>query len=61
MNAGGNLTTGNNNIDIGNGGVAGESGQIRIGTNGTHTNTFVAGIIHWASTISEAGKVEWPM
>ena len=30
--AGFNLTTGNNNIDIGNAGVVGESGAIRIGT-----------------------------
>ncbi len=37
-------TTGSNNIDIGNGGVAGESSTIRIGTVGTHTATFIAGI-----------------
>jgi hypothetical protein len=42
--AGINLTTGSNNIDIGASGVAGESGSIRIGTNGTHTKTFIAGI-----------------
>src|SRR5712672_3120809 len=30
--AGVNLTTGNDNIDIGNPGVAGESGTLRIGT-----------------------------
>ena len=42
--AGGNLTTGDNNIDIGNAGVAGESATIRIGTAGTHANTFIAGI-----------------
>jgi uncharacterized coiled-coil protein SlyX len=44
VSAGLNLTTSNNNIDIGNSGVTGESGQIRIGTSGTHTNTFVAGV-----------------
>jgi trimeric autotransporter adhesin len=44
FNAGGNLTTGNNNIEIGNLGRAGESNTIRIGTKGTHTNTFIAGI-----------------
>jgi len=33
-----------NNIMIGNIGVAGDSGRIRIGTNGTHTTTFIAGI-----------------
>jgi Chaperone of endosialidase len=42
--AGSNLTSGSNNIDIGNEGVPEESGIIRIGTNGTHTSTFVAGI-----------------
>jgi trimeric autotransporter adhesin len=42
--AGVNLTTGNANIDIGNRGVAGESSHIRIGTQGTHTATYVAGI-----------------
>ena len=43
-NAGINLTTGSNNIDIGNAGVAGESKRIRIGTSGTQTKTFIAGI-----------------
>ena len=42
--AGINLTTGSNNIDIGNVGVAGESTTIRIGTQGTQTKTFIAGI-----------------
>jgi endosialidase-like protein len=42
--AGQNLTTGNNNIDIGNPGVAGESNKIRVGTAGTQTATFIAGI-----------------
>jgi hypothetical protein len=43
--AGTNLTTGNNNIDIGYivGGVAGESNTIRIG-NSDITNTFISGI-----------------
>jgi Chaperone of endosialidase len=40
----GNLTTANNNIDIGNAGVQGESKTIRIGTQATHSNTFIAGI-----------------
>jgi hypothetical protein len=40
----GNLTTGSNNIAIGHQGVAGESNAIRIGTAGTHLNTYVAGI-----------------
>jgi len=42
--AGFNLTTGNNNIDIGNTGVAAESGRIRIGTPAIQTATFIAGI-----------------
>ena len=42
--AGQNLTTGDNNIDIGNFGSAGESKYIRIGTSGTQTNAFIAGI-----------------
>jgi Chaperone of endosialidase len=42
--AGSNLTTGDNNIDIGNQGVAGEANTIRIGTTGTHTAAFIAGI-----------------
>ena len=36
-------TTGSQNIDIGNGGVADESATIRIGT-GNQTNTYIAGI-----------------
>jgi hypothetical protein len=43
--AGSNLTTGDNNIDIGNVGVAGEANTIRIGTLGTQTATYVAGIM----------------
>jgi trimeric autotransporter adhesin len=42
--AGANLTTGDNNIDIGNVGVAAEANTIRIGTGGTQTATFIAGI-----------------
>ena len=42
--AGDNLTTGSNNIDIGNAGVAAEGTTIRIGTVGTQTKTFIAGI-----------------
>ena len=42
--AGFNLTTGNDNIAIGNGGVGAESATIRIGTAGTQTRAFVAGI-----------------
>ena len=42
--AGTNLTTGSANIDIGNAGVAGESHTIRIGTQGTQTIAYMAGI-----------------
>jgi uncharacterized coiled-coil protein SlyX len=42
--AGQSLTTGSDNIDIGNSGVAGESRNIRVGTRGIHTKTFIAGI-----------------
>ena len=42
--AGFNLTTGDNNIDIGNEGVADEANTIRIGTSGTQTSAFIAGI-----------------
>jgi hypothetical protein len=44
LGAGGQLTTGNFNIDIGNPGTAGEANTIRIGGQGTQTNTFIAGI-----------------
>jgi uncharacterized coiled-coil protein SlyX len=54
--AGGNLTTGSNNIDIGNTGVAGESATIRIGKSGTQTKTFVAGI-NGAAVTGSAVKV----
>ena len=42
--AGSNLTAGSNNIDIGNMGVANESNTIRIGTAGTQTASFIAGV-----------------
>jgi uncharacterized coiled-coil protein SlyX len=50
VNAGGNLTIGNNNIDIGNVGIAAEANTIRLGTQGTHTRTFIAGISGTAVT-----------
>jgi len=43
-NAGSSLTTGNDNIDISNIGVAGESGVLRIGTPGKQNAAYVAGI-----------------
>jgi hypothetical protein len=42
--AGSNLTTGNNNIDIFDPGLAAEASTIRIGTQGTQITTYIAGI-----------------
>jgi uncharacterized coiled-coil protein SlyX len=44
INAGHDLTAGDNNIDIGNQGVADEANTIRIGTQGTQINSYIAGI-----------------
>lgn len=44
----GAVATGNNNILIANGGVASESGTIRIGTESIQTKTYIAGIINGA-------------
>jgi hypothetical protein len=43
--AGYQVTSGSNNIDIGSQGLSGDSNIIRIGTSGTHTSTYIAGII----------------
>src|SRR5207244_4629685 len=48
------LTTGSNNIDIGNLGVAGDSGKIRIGKTSSATGTFIAGIYNK----NEAGAIK---
>ncbi|MEZ4218057.1 MAG: tail fiber domain-containing protein [Myxococcota bacterium] len=48
--AGSNQTTGSNNIYLANTGLAGESGQIKIGTVGTHTGATFAGIHNATST-----------
>ena len=63
-NAGANLTTGGNNIDIGANvpGNAGEANTIRIGKQGTQKNTFIAGIFGTAVTgssvvVSSTGKL----
>jgi hypothetical protein len=53
--AGFNLTTGDNNIDIGNGGVAAEANTIRIGTQGTQTSTFIAGVS--GTTVAKSAAV----
>ncbi|MEO7724928.1 MAG: tail fiber domain-containing protein [Chthoniobacterales bacterium] len=42
--AGMNIGTGSNNIDIGHPGTKGDSNIIRLGTVGIHTGTFIAGI-----------------
>jgi len=42
--AGSNLTKGDQNIDIGNVGVGAEANTIRIGTEGTQTNAYLAGV-----------------
>ena len=42
--AGQALTIGSNNIEIGNAGLAGETNAIRIGKQGTQTQTYIAGI-----------------
>ena len=52
--AGEDLTTGSDNIDLSNRGVAAESGKIRIGTAGTHTAAFLAGV----SGVSIAGPTQ---
>jgi hypothetical protein len=54
-NAGANLTSGSNNIDIGNLGVAGDAAKIRIGKQGTQTATYVAGI--YGKTVASGTKV----
>jgi hypothetical protein len=51
--AGASLSTGSNNIDIGNEGDAGDAGIIRIGTTGTQTETFIAGIVNSKLTGNE--------
>ena len=50
--AGRSLTTGDNDIDIGNAGKAGESNTIRLGNQAVHTATFIAGI----SAIAVTGR-----
>jgi Chaperone of endosialidase len=44
VNAGSNIRGGSNNIEIGNAGTGDDSNTIRIGTNGTQTATYIAGI-----------------
>jgi hypothetical protein len=51
------LTTGSRNIDIGNAGVAAESNIIRIGSQGTQSKAFVAGIFGSGVTGTAAAVV----
>ena len=55
--AGLNLTTGDNNIEIGSPGVAGESDTIRIGTDGTQTRAFLAGVRGVTTGVNDAVAV----
>jgi hypothetical protein len=60
--AGYSLTRGTNNIDIGNLGVTGESGPIRIGIDPTQTATYIAGLDNTSVTgkavvISSTGQL----
>ena len=43
--AGAAVLVGNNNIEIGNGGASADDNTIRIGVEGTQTQTFIAGIL----------------
>ena len=56
--AGVNLTVGSNNIDLANAGIAGESGAIRLGTEGIHTDTFLTGLIHIGTAFDPAFMIE---
>jgi len=53
--AGYNVISGSNNIDIGNLGVADDSGTIRIGTRSQQVRTFIAGI--WGHSVSRGAGV----
>jgi uncharacterized coiled-coil protein SlyX len=54
-NAGANLSSGSNNIDIGNLGVAGDASKIRIGTKAIQNAAYVAGI--YGKTVASGTKV----
>ena len=53
-NAGGNIVNSSNNIDIGNQGILGDSGVIRLGTTGTHLKNFQAGIRGITADLSDS-------
>ncbi|MES2996372.1 MAG: hypothetical protein V4733_06130 [Verrucomicrobiota bacterium] len=46
VDAGANVVSGNDNIYIDHPGRKSENGRIRIGTKGTHTRTFLTGVVH---------------
>jgi Chaperone of endosialidase len=52
--AGSVITTGSNNIAIGHTGVVAESGTTRIGTSGTQTRAFIAGVRGTATGVADA-------
>jgi hypothetical protein len=52
--AGSALTTGGNNIAIGSAGIVGEATTIRIGTAGTHTRAFLAGVRGVTTNVADA-------
>ena len=54
--AGRNQITGNNNVYIDNPGYNGESGTIHIGTSGTHTRIYLAGV---ESPLTVGGALFW--
>jgi hypothetical protein len=51
--AGGAQTTGSDNVYVANGGVDGENGTIRIGTAGTHTDTYLAGTVRATAFVGD--------
>ncbi len=55
--AGFSVGSGSNNIDIGNQGATLDSGAIRIGTAGTQTSAFIAGIYGAATSVNNAVPV----
>jgi hypothetical protein len=55
--AGFSLTTGSNNIEIGNLGASSDSRTIRIGSEGTQTRTFIAGVSSTVTGGSEATEL----
>ena len=56
VDAGFAVTTGSNNIHIGNPGVITDTGLIRIGTQGTQTSTFIAGIFDVTVVAGDTGS-----